>query len=396
MGLYGEDRQTTTTIVKNKVSMRISISNQNIIKSINQVTNDVSTNIDQIVKATTSNNTTASNTSITRAGEISGIINVDQNATANAKNSSAQKVVTDAAAFQQFTTSLQGQLTNKLANDAKMKQDADILNTFKEKSEKQEGIFSVVNKIVDGISGIFKQGGSTTEMNTVAETIFNQEMTINNLNSAELSNIITNVVKTNLTQTAVASCMSNTTATNLDVIEAGKINPDAIINKKQVASASALNSCIQDLNLGSKVSTELVGKTNFEALQEIDSKASADQKASAKNEFTKETKVTDALADVFSSLFGALGMILPIIVLAVVGVGIIVFLVVILPMLKGSPSPPPDQYGGYTDTFIDSITSIGNNLVAGGQDGHFDIANIYFICIFVIIFLVVKKYVPEC
>ena len=99
------------------------------------------------------------------------------------------------------------------------------------------------------------------------------------------------------------------------------------------------------------------------------------------------------------------GGIIQIVVIAAIGIGAVILLVVLIPMLKGDRSapqfipqygPPPDYYGGYTDTFIDSITSVGNNLVAGGQNGNFDIASIYFICIFVIIFFVVKKYIPEC
>jgi hypothetical protein len=401
-----ETVKETETIVRNEIKMKINVSNQNIIKSVNEVTNETSTNIEQIVDAKSTSSTSASNTNVLTGDELIGSsVDISQDSTVNAKNASIQKITTDAAAFQQFTTELASKVTNKVANDAKLKQDADILNTFKEKSEKSEGIASMVNNMVSGITGIFKQPGGTIEKaRTHATTIFEQEMTVNNVNVADLSNKIKNVVKNNLKQEAIASCITTTSASNINKIDYKKVK-DSVIVVKQKAAITALNSCIQDLNLGAKVATEITGKTNFDSLQEIQNKLDAEQKGKVVTEVSKETKTTDAIADVlgkfadsFGELFKGLGAIVPMIVMAVVGVGLVIFLIIIIPMLRGNSRPPPPDYygGGYTDTFIDSITSIGNNLVAGGENNNFDIVNIYFICIFVIIFFVVKKYIPEC
>lgn len=395
------DKKVVENSVRNEIKMKINVSNQNIIKSINQVTNETSTNISQIVKATSTNSTSASNSYILQGDELVGnTIDVSQDAEASAKNASIMAITTDGSAFQKFSTELSSQVTNKVASDAKLKQDADILASFKEKSEKSEGIASMVNNITKGITDILGGGrGSVEEAKNSAINIFNQEMSVTNLNSADLSNIITNVVKTNLNQEAIGACINSTSASNFNKVDFRKVK-DNVIVLKQKAKATALNSCIMDLNLGAKVATEITGKSNFDALQEIQSKIDADQKGKVVTEFSKETKTTDAIADALGKLFEGLGNIVPMLVMAAVGVGAIILLIIIVPMLKGNSrpqyGPPPDYYGGYTDTFIDSVTSIGNNLVAGGENNNFDIVNIYFICIFVIIFFVVKKYIPEC
>jgi hypothetical protein len=400
-GVGGEktpDKKLVENSVRNEIKVKINVSNQNMIKSLNEVTNETSTNIDQIVKASSTSSTSASNTNILQGDELIGTtVDVSQDATVSAKNASIQAIVQSADAFQKFSTELAASVTNKVANDAKLKQDAEILATFKEKSEKSEGIASMVNNITKGITDILGGGrGSVEEAKNTAVNIFNQEMSVTNTNTADLQNRITNVVKTAMKQEAIASCITSTSSANLNKVDYKKVK-DSVIVVKQKAMATALNSCMQDLNIGAKVATEIAGKTQFDALQEIQSKIESDQKGKAVTEFTKETKTTDAIAEVFGELFKGLGAIVPMIVMAVVGVGLVIFLILIIPMLKGNSRPPPDYYGGgYTDTFIDSITSIGNNLVAGGEKNNFDIVNIYFICIFVIIFFVVKKYIPEC
>jgi hypothetical protein len=392
------ERKLTENYVRNEITQKVSVANNNIINAMNQITNDVTTNIDQIIKADSTQTVTAANIYTYTGDKVDNVVlDISQDGRVQARNNSIQKLQTDITAFQQFSTELVQKMTNKIKSDAQLEQDAKILNTFKDKMEKQEGLASIVGKITDGIFG---STGSVESAKNTAITIFNQEVTITNNNSIDLSTKVENIVKTALKQDVLANCISTTSGLNYAKINIKQLT-NSVIKVKQDLNIMAFNTCVQDLKVGIKVVTDIVGKSTFEAIQEIDNQLSAKQKGEVKNEFSKEVKITDAIADIFKGLTDMFGGIMQIIVIAAVGIGGVILLVVLIPMLKGDRSapqygPPPDYYGGYTDTFIDSITSVGNNLVAGGQNGIFDIANIYFICIFVIIFFVVKKYIPEC
>lgn len=328
----GKDKSEVKTIIKNELNMEITTETNNINTIVNKSSQTIVSEMSQAAIANVKQSTNASNTLTSKALIAKGGAKVDisQSADAVAENKAIISIVMSADSMQELGNKIVADVTSKVANDQAAQQSMKSLAAIGEMTKSAGGPEAMISKIADMAAGMTKSitGGSTdTSSTTEITNSIKTKLKSITTNSNDITNIVDTTIKNTISQAAEARCDMNTGAGNI-------INIDAIladgggseIKIKQEASTKALNDCIINLNMGSKIANALTQGFETKTLSETANKQKGEQELKSESEITKKTiqesAIMDSVDNLVNQVAGLAGMymfVVGFIIVAIIG-----------------------------------------------------------------------------
>jgi hypothetical protein len=328
----GKDKSEITTIIKNELDIEITTETNNINKIVNNSSQNIVTEMSQAAIAQVKTSTNASNTLTSGALIARGGAKVDisQSAEAAAENKAIISIVMSADSMQELGNKIVADVTSKVANDQAAQQSMKSLASIGEMTKSAGGPEAMVSKIADMVGGMTKSitGGSTdTSSRTEITNSVKSKLKSITTNSNDITNAISTTIKNSISQAAEARCDMNTGAGN--IIDIATILADGAgseIKIKQEASVKALNNCIINLNMGSKIANALTQGFENKTLSETANKQKGEQELKSESEITKKTiqesAIMDSVDNLVNKVSGLAGMymfVVGFIIVAIIG-----------------------------------------------------------------------------
>ena len=328
----GKDKSEVKTIIKNELDMEITTETNNINKIVNKSSQTIVSEMSQAAIANVKQSTNASNTLTSKALIAKGGAKVDisQSADAVAENKAIISIVMSADSMQELGNKIVADVTSKVANDQAAQASMKSLAAIGEMTKSAGGPEAMISKIADMAAGMTKSitGGSTdTSSTTEITNSIKTKLKSITTNSNDITNIVGTTIKNTISQAAEARCDMNTGAGNIIDIDA--ILADGVgseIKIKQEASTKALNDCIINLNMGSKIANALTQGFETKTLSDTANKQKGEQELKSESEITKttiqESAIMDSVDNLVNKVSGLAGMymfVVGFIIVAIIG-----------------------------------------------------------------------------
>jgi hypothetical protein len=334
--------------IQNEISVSIKNETENLIKTTTDTVNSASTEI--VNDSATSIEASSAAKNQAKLGNISADgpgseVNVSQLASVASVTTAIAQVTNNTESMTKFANQIENKLKQQTTNDNSIENTLKAINEAKNSTNSQEGVASMVGKIMDTIGGLMKPGEKmSSEMHQNISNKIKTDIVNRTKNSTDVANITKNITSNVLKNMTSNKCNFQSSAEN--ILEAGDIsarNGGKVI-LKQEALVQAFNKCVMGVDNATKMINELTNSNITAADMETFNKNKAKAELDAKNKAENSKTTTDAFADMFKSLTdGIMGFAL-IIGLAIVG---IIVLVVLLPKLfSGSGSGSSDSGRG--------------------------------------------------
>lgn len=326
----GKDESVVKQKVSNRISAIVKNETENLTKIVNDTITNISTSMVSETAASIKQSTTAGNTltadSLTAMG--GGKVNLEQNAMVEAQNKAVIQIITSADSMNELGNKIIADITNKSKQDGAAKQSMDTLAKIGDATKDAGGPEALVASVTGMIGGLGKSltGGSTSsKSDTEIENEVKTELFNKTVNSTDITNKITTNISNSIKQAAEAKCDMNTSGSNIinvkDILAHGV---GSELNVKQSVSIKAFNDCFIKLEIGAKIASSLTNDAKFATTAESDQKAATEQaqKTDTKvgDETIKESAIMTGLTSMVSSVTSMIGtgMIFPIIICVVV------------------------------------------------------------------------------
>ena len=250
--------------VENAVNNKISESTTNISNVVENTLNEFTTKIGQTAKTSININNGAGNSfntsgGITASGGSTFIL--DQEATLKAQNQAIIKIVMDSSSLASAVNQIAADIQNKTKNDTSAAQAAQNLQNLGALSKQNggpEGMLSSVTGMVEKVMASMTGGGSNSNQETEIINTVSSEINKQSYNESNITNNIKSVVNNTITQDAFGECGLNSSVQNaMNIGGAIELTNGANVELKQKALAEVLNSCLIQLNLGTKIADEI-------------------------------------------------------------------------------------------------------------------------------------------
>lgn len=328
----GKDKSEITTIIKNELDIEITTETNNINNIVNNSSQNIVTEMSQTAIANVKQSTYASNTFTSGALIARGGAKVDvaQSADAVAENKAIISIVMSADSMQELGNKIIADVTSKVANDQAAQQSMKSLAAIGEMTKSAGGPEAMISKIADMAAGMTKSmsGGSTdTSSRTEISNMIKSKLKSTTTNSNDITNAISTTITNTISQAAEARCDMNTGTGN--IIDIATILADGAgteIKIKQEATVKALNNCIINLNMGSKIANVLTQGFETKTLSETANKQKGEQELKSESEITKKTiqesAVMDSVDNLVNKVSGLAGMymfVVGFIIVAIIG-----------------------------------------------------------------------------
>jgi len=413
----GKNESEVKSMIRNEISNEINNKTVNISTVVNSSVTSVTQSIKQKAEAEVSTSTVISNVSNLKGITIKGpgsVVDLSQDAKGKVVNEAIIKIISDASELKKMGNDISDKIKNNLDSNQAAKQDLESLSKIGEFNKKSGGPEGMVDTLATMVSGMLSNITGTSSSNTSTTEIINSiKSTINNetINQNEINNTINTSVSSMMEQMAQAKCNITTTGKNefnfenIDVLDGG------VLKQAQTLNIEAFNKCIIDLNLGSKISTNLTNGFQTDLSNSLTSGQTTDQKSINTADITKTNEDGSAIMNSVDNLVDTAGSVVTSVTgmgMFVIG-GIILFLFIVFAIIiaggsKGSSSEEyndSDEKGGQRDSDErdgqrESDERRGRDdseeLTGGGMNG-----NIYLIASFVsMLILIANKSLPLC
>jgi hypothetical protein len=261
-----------------------------------------------------------------------------------------QKVMGDLAA--QVNSAVQNQIANS-PTIAQQMQDATKLN---QAITNAGSIAEIAKSALSAIQTVLTPNSQMTQDNITkitnsVETKFN----VTNITQNDISNIIENVIKTNITSSNISSCNAVSNAINTLTIKDATVNgTNNKLNLCQTTFVEVLNSCIIGTVQSGLVQNKLLNTTSTEAKTQVSNEASIQQTTENKTDVDQSVVNKSAIEDTITSAFGflTLGFLGPFIIL-----GIVIILIVIIVLIFRSIFSSSNNGSGDTTSDVASSSN---------------------------------------
>ena len=401
----GKNRSEIKKQITNEISLEIS----NTTKNLNTITNISSTELTQEIenKVEAEIKVNTSGINIIDVDEITfgrnSTNNINQDIKIAAVTNAIIKILSDTSQKQDSINNMAEKIKNKIDNDSTLKQDVDFLAKIGKSSSDAGGPEAFVNALADTvqtlISTIGNIGGSSSSIDetNIRNTIKNQ---INNvtINQTDITNKISTSIKNKMEQLGSAICDVSTVGNNSIISKKLTSLDGSIANINQTIDISSFSSCIIELQLGSKIASDLTNDFKVDTGSDTTNKSSGDQKAKVvadiKDETIKDSSIMKGIDNLVNNVSDLAGSWIYIIG-GIVGLIILIIVAVILvPMMRSSSVSSRDD--GDNGDAVDGNADDGddNDNQRGGGNINSDI---YLFASFIAIFiLIANKSLPLC
>jgi hypothetical protein len=413
MGQKNKDqikKQITT-----EITSQIEIDTKNITKiaddSITKVTAEM------IVKTagsinTNTNNTNEFNFNNSEMGE-GGTMDITQDSKVSATINAINKIVTNSESMANLISDIMKEVKSKIEADVKAEQSAKNLAAIKDTEKTDGGIEGIVTDLTNMAADMINAGGTTeviseTEIRTKLKNEFKSRTTT----EVDLSHKIDAAIKSVMDLQTSGTCVLNTSSGNKININNTSIGKNLKFKHTQTNTNNTITECLNDLNIGTKLTNELKGSASEKIGAENKLTQTASQKGDSEGKDDKDKQTTSSLSKVFSDAIGLIGTVLGSGMFLIIG-GIILFIGLIFFVVHsfagggGSDKnvskkvidiDEDEDEVGYKKNTIDSEDNeqAGGNIFSGFTNSNTD-GNIYLLAIIlVIINTLARKSIPLC
>lgn len=313
--------QSTKTSIKEKISSHISTKLKNITENLSTTINssitDISTTMVNDTKASIKQATTASNkidiiNDLTATGD--GTIDLSQTADVNAENEAIIKIISDASSLATLAAQTSNDVSNKIQNNAQLKNDMNTAAKIAESSKNAGGPEAMLDKLADMAAGMVSSmtGGSSnnsTDMEKDITTKIENEIENTTINSNTVSNSVTNKINNEIKNITSASCEFNTNASNDLSARNVSASGHGTIKVAQKVSVKAFNKCLINLDIGGKIIGDLMQNQKFTSGTSSDNTSKSETAATTKSETEKTKQQESAFMGSVDNLVGTAGSI---------------------------------------------------------------------------------------
>jgi len=203
--------------VETSIKNIIQVNNQQITNIINSTVTEVTTNILQ--KNSTAITQTIAGGNVANLGQInidSGTVKLCQNSTLNANIQASATLTQDAAALADLANQVNSTVLNKLSSDANLAANTQNAFALTQASGNTGGITGLATAILGPLNNALKSGSVTTDTSdTKNVTNIMNACNINNSQTTNLKNAISNIIKSTITQENLASCHQAVSGSNI-------------------------------------------------------------------------------------------------------------------------------------------------------------------------------------
>lgn len=328
----GKSESEVKTIIQNELSIEIESKTKNINNISRTVMNEVSQNIKQSAEASVSSSTTGSNIMTGNSLVVTGGASVDINQDAKVKsvNQAIIKIISDASSLQKLGNDIADSIANKVSTDQQAKQDMEALSKIGEFSKKSGGPEGMVDTIAGMVKDMMKNiTGSNDSQTTEIKNTIKSKLSTEVVNENLINNTIKTATKTTMEQMAKAKCDFNTTGQNIidykDIIATGD---GTKLKLNQSVSIEAFNKCLVDLNLGSKIASDLTNGFKTTTTTDTTNTQKNDQDQKTNNDISKTDIKESAIMNSFDKIVNTVGGLANSWMLIVGGITLVIVLII--------------------------------------------------------------------
>jgi len=410
-----EDKDTIRKKITTEITSQIEIDTKNITKitdeSVTNVTAEMIINTSGKVNTNT-NNTNEFNFNNSEMEEGS-TFDFTQDSKVTAVNNAVNKIASSSESMSALISNIMSEVKSKIDADIKAEQSAKNLASIKETEKKDGGIEGIVTDLTNMAADMINAGGKTetvseTEIRTVLKNAFKSMTTT----EVDLKHKIDAAIKSVMELQTKGECVFNTTGGNKANINNILLRKNTKFKTGQTSTTNLITDCLNDLNIGSKITNELTGGIEEKLGIATALKQTASQKADSEGKDDKDKQTTSSLSKVFSDAIGLIGTVLGSGMFLIIGgiilfIGLIFFVVYSFAGGGGSDKnvsknvidiDEDEDEVGYKKNKIDSEDNeqAGGNIFSGFTNSNTD-GNIYILAIIlVIINTLARKSIPLC
>lgn len=385
--------------IQNEISVSIKNETENLIKTTTDTLNSSSTEI--VNESATSIEASSAAKNQAKLGSIKADgpgseVNVSQLASVASVTTAIAQVTNNTESMSKFANQIENKLKQQTTNDNSIENTLKAINEAKNSTNTQEGIASMVGKVMDTIGGLMKPGEKmTSEMEQNISNKIKTDIVNRTKNSTDVANITKNITSNVLKNLTSNKCNFQSSAEN--ILETGDMEATrgGKVILKQEALVQAFNKCVMGVDNATKMINELTNSNITAADMETFNKNKAKAELDAKNKAANEKTTTDAFADMFKYFSDNLMSFALIGGIAIVGIIVLVF---VLPKLFSGSGGSSDRgrarrsrSNDDEDDGDDDGDGDGDGDMNGGGNNNSNMIVLFIIIIFTLQIMISKR-----
>jgi hypothetical protein len=399
----GKNESQIKTQIRNELSTEINNKTTNINRVTNSSTYELTQSIKNNAEASVNANVSGDNNIdideiIVNAG---GTANITQSLKLAAVTNALITILTDTSQLQNNINALTDKIKNEIANDQKLKQDVDFLAKVGSYSSNNGGpeaivdsLAGVVDTYIKSVTGTSTSNVSETDVRNLIKTTINNQV----INENEVNTKISTSIQNNMEQLGKGSCKLDTTGSNTLISRRLLVGEGGTYTSSQTLDISSFATCIIELNLASRMASELTNNFVVDTGSLSENTQSGDNKAGLSATDENKDDRTSSMMDSFNKLVNTVGNVAGsgiYIIGGIIGLIILIILgVIFIPMISSSKKDNNSKYDDSNDDSndYDNSDDPDDKQKGGGING-----TIYLLASFIAIFiLIANKSLPLC
>ncbi len=285
--------------IENLINTNVELVNKQVFNIMNEVTQDVTSNIVNNQVATRKSTGAASNTTIIKRMTVrnGGLVDLQQRTEYQGWADALITVSSDTNKLADMSAQIASEISSKLSQNIDLQNDLKAAN-FIEKEKKVDGeINNMLNQLGNALDNLTSLGASKDNDIIIKNTIMNT-ISQSNYYESNFDNVVKNYVTSNVTNTLLNNCLDSTASFNqLDitdlVVDGGTLlsNQQALLTNFSscLISNMAVNTDIQ------KMANDMKNKASQETTTDVTQKNTMEVTNSIKNLETQTSIISEML-----------------------------------------------------------------------------------------------------
>jgi hypothetical protein len=339
MGDCGDDTVTKLEIT-NSIKAYVKNQNETINKIINDTMNSVVTDVVNNSSARTLIDNNSANSFFGGDIILSGdtIFTLDQKTDLAAEIYVINKLVSETASMAELQTSIVAKLQDKMENDAAIKAAIDSINKISEKTSAVNGPETMLRDLAQSLTAPLTAAADSSNDEKAFRNFLETSNEQINKSSTEIGTIVKNIVENNISTNSESFMDIKVSASNTIEIRNMVLKDRAVVRLNQSATLKNFTKATNELQIGTKITNQMLSSNSIEAVIEKFNKLEADLKLESENESKKEKSEKSALAAIVDSIMENLQKILIIIAICVVVIILAFGIPTVLKMFSKKPA----------------------------------------------------------
>jgi hypothetical protein len=351
--------------ISTELNMKITNITNNIAKTANESTTEISNSIVQETKATIQQSTSASN--VMSAGTLiakgrDSKITTDQSIDQDITNKAIISIISDASSMQKMGNQIAENIANKIDNNNALKADVQSAASLSQQTSNAggpEGMLNSLTTMVTGMMANLTGSSSENDMEINIRTAVNQQIDNTTTNLNEITTKIKGAINTSMKQAAEAKCDMATSASNLIQIDSALAMDGGEITSKQMVSMKGFNDCLINLNLGAAVMSAIMNDQKFTSTSETGNTSTGGADSKTEAALSTKTENKSGIMETLQSLISGGMLLYGVIILGIFGlIGFIIY-----SFVGGSSTPAKSETSKPVNTI--GVTGIRKKKVIG-------------------------------